>query len=68
MTLATALHSVLAVVLVAGYVILTALGHDGSALLYILGGQAAGGMIQKTSGTTPEPPAIPPVPVAAKEA
>jgi hypothetical protein len=66
-TLAAALHSVLAVVLVAGYVLLTALGHDGSALLYILGGQAAGGMIQKTTGTT-DPPAIPPVPLPVKEA
>lgn len=43
------LHLLLGIVLVIGYVVLTVTGHDGSPLLYFLGGQAAGGMIQKTA-------------------
>lgn len=42
-----ALHAVLGIALVIGYVVLSVTGHDGSPLLYFLGGQAAGGMIQK---------------------
>lgn len=50
MSTATILHSVLAIVLVVGYVILNAIGHDGTPLLYFLGGQAVGGVIQKKTG------------------
>lgn len=48
MSLTTVAHTLLALALVVSYTILTALGHDGSPALYILGGQAAGGMIQAT--------------------
>ena len=39
-------HTVLAAVLVIGYVVLTALGHDGNTLLALLGGQGLGGAVQ----------------------
>lgn len=40
-------HSIVAVAIIAGYVVLTSLGHDGNALLGILGGQALGGAVSK---------------------
>lgn len=48
---AVILHAVLFVAIVVGYTVLTALGHDGNALLGLLVGQAAGAGIQ--AGTEP---------------
>lgn len=46
---ALVLHGVLAIVVIAGYIVLTSLGNDGSALLGVLGGQALGGGIQAST-------------------
>lgn len=40
-------HAAIAAVLVAGYVVLTALGHDGNDLLFLLGGQGLGAGAQQ---------------------
>lgn len=51
------LHGILAGLLIVGYIVLTALGHDGNALLAALGGQGAGAGIQLagTRATTSAP-------------
>lgn len=48
-------HALLGIALVVGYVTLTITGHDGSPLLFFLGGQAAGVMIEKKTKDTPLP-------------
>lgn len=48
----TILHSLLLVVGVAAYVILTALGHDGNAVLTAVLGYAGGAGVAKATATT----------------
>jgi hypothetical protein len=43
---AVLLHIEVLVVVVIAYVVLTALGHDGNPLLWWVGGQSSGGVIQ----------------------
>lgn len=41
-TIQTVLQGVITLGILAGYIVLTSLGHDGTALLGMLGGQGAG--------------------------
>ncbi len=48
------LHTIIAVAVLAAYVVLTALGHDGNPVLGVLGGQFLGGIATEvtTKATT----------------
>lgn len=50
-TTATLLHTIIAILIIAAYTVLTALGHDGNTLLALLGGQALGAGAQKIAET-----------------
>lgn len=50
---AATLHIAFAALMVVCYTILTAVGHDGNALLALLGGQGVGAGIQAATGGTP---------------
>lgn len=42
-------HTLLASLIVVAYVVVTVMGFDGTGLLYLLGGQAAGAAVQKAT-------------------
>ena len=44
MTTELIIQGVIASIILIGYIVLTALGHDGNTLLALLGGQAIGGI------------------------
>lgn len=46
--MALIVNAALAALVLIGYVVLTALGHDGTVLLGVLGGQGAGSLIHST--------------------
>lgn len=58
------IHGVIAVALIAAYVVLTVTGHDGTVILGLLGGQGIGAGIhtvfgtEVNSATPPTPPVI----------
>lgn len=61
--LTPALHAVVAVGLLAAYVALTILGHDGNALLGLLAGQLGGlGLTHLATEAGKQPPPAPPPP------
>lgn len=49
-------HAGLAVVIVGAYTALTIAGHDGNALLALLGGQALGGFTTAVASESASPP------------